>query len=127
MATFTGNQGDLTVGGSVLGEVTQWEINEAIGTASNSSKGDAWDTHASGRKSWTASVTAFFDQAATAQSSCVIGASLSFVFRPDGTGATATFTGTGTITGRQVVSPEDPAGTCTLAITVLGNGALTEA
>jgi hypothetical protein len=125
MARHVGNDGDASFGGNIAANVTNWSLQTGINTANSAAKGQVWDTHSTGRKNWSGTVTCEFDNADTAQAAMVAGASLAVILRVSSAAGAATFAGTATLVGDAYDSPEDEAAYHTKTANFLGNGALT--
>lgn len=125
MAKYTGNAGDVTVGGTTMAEVRQWSLNTAIATANNAAKGDDWETHSVGRKNWSAAITCLFDSASAQQLLMVAGYTATLVLRAGTAAGNPTFAGSGVVTSVVRESPEDSAQELLLTLTIQGTGALT--
>ena len=86
--------------------------------------GDAARSYKSTLNTFTASVDALFDDTDSAQTSMTIGASLAFLFQPEGSGSGAyQLSGTGLVTGISQTQSFD--GLVERSFTVQGTGALT--
>lgn len=126
MATHIGNSGVGKIGSAAIGELTDIEIEETADTADDTQLTDAWDTHLVGGKKWTGGFNAHWDEGDTAQEAAIVGASITFGFYPEGTGAGSTYkAGTGTIVSVGMAVRRNQ--TVSRAIKVQGNGALTQA
>ena len=126
MTTYTGKDGTVEVGGTVVAEMRSFEIDTQADTVDDTVMGDDWKTHKVMHKSWTGSMTVLADAGDGGQNACAVGASIAGEWFPSGetTGHTS-LTGTATITGRRVTTAYD--GLVELALEFEGNGALTEA
>lgn len=126
MATYSGKDGTVEVGGTVVGEMRSFEIDTQGDTLDDTVMGDDWKTHKAMHKSWSGSMAVLIDPADGGQNACAIGSSVAGEWFPSGeTSGHASLVGTATITGRRVSSAYD--GLVELALEFEGNGALTEA
>lgn len=125
MATYTGKDGVMEVGGTVVGEMRSFSIDAQADTLDDTVMGDDWKTHKAMHKSWSGEAMVLHDPADAGQVACAIGDSIAGEWFPSGEDAGATaLSGTATITGRRVNTSYD--GLEELNITFEGNGALTE-
>ena len=126
MATHHGNDGRIKVGANTIAEITNWQVTQTIATADDSAAGDTWTTHNTGKRSWSGSCTAWFDDTDTnGQAALTIGASVTLNFYPEGdTTGDPEWSGTATVTSRGANAPHN--GNVPININFLGDGALTE-
>lgn len=125
MATHHGKDGVVRSGATnALAEVTEFSIEETADVVDNTVMGDTSKTHMIGVKSWTASVSCFWDETDTnGQQTFLVGSSVTVGLYPEGTASGATFaSGTATITGVQLGAAKD--GIVSRNFTLEGNGAL---
>ena len=125
MATFDGNAGVVKVGSNAVAEVTQWSVNEGIQVKDDTAMGDTSDTHLTGRKNWSGSLTCHWDDTDTnGQEALVIGASVTLNLLAEGVAAAQDqMSGTSSITDVGVTVEKD--GVIQRTFSFLGNGALT--
>ncbi len=102
MATTTGVGGVVTVGGNAVAEINGWSFDESAAAISDTNLNDAAETNLSGKTSWSGSIECMWDKAdSTGQGAMTVGASLTVVFKPEGTTiGDQIYTGTAIITGR---------------------------
>lgn len=128
MATHWGNEGQVKVGAVTIAEITKFEFNENVTPVSDTSMGDAWETHiaGSGIKKWDGSMDAHWDELdTTGQGALLVGASVVLNLYPEGsTTGDVFYTGTATITSRGIPVVMD-GDTVRASFNFLGNGALT--
>lgn len=82
MATFTGSIGSVTVGGVVIGELTNFSINQSAETVDDTAKGDTWRSKKATFKTWSGSLTFRWDPSDSGQGAVVAGADLALVAYP---------------------------------------------
>ena len=124
MATFSGSAGVVKAGGAVIGEIRSFTVDQTGDTVEDTAMGDAARSYKATLNTFTASVDALFDDTDAAQTSMTIGASLAFLFQPEGSGSGAyQLSGTGLITGISQTQSFD--GLVERSFTVQGTGALT--
>ena len=125
MATHHGLEGVVAVGVNEVAEVTEFSVTERIATTADSAKGDTWETHLTGLKSWDGTLTCHWDETDTnGQLAMTNGASVTLNLLPEGnTSGDVELTGTATIEEISISSPLE--GTVTATFTFKGNGALT--
>lgn len=123
MATFKGSAGKVTIGGSIVGEVRSFSIEESADTIEDTVMGDASKSFKSSLKSFTASIDALFDNDDAGQDALTIGAEVAAVFRSagDGTGEMER-SGTGIVTGITINQSYD--GLVETSFTLQGTGDL---
>jgi hypothetical protein len=124
MATHHGKEAVVTVGGTAIDNVTGFTLDTTHDTVEDTQLSDTSKTYLVGRGSFTGSIDMNYDEESTEQGLLVSGASLSFVFLPEGnvTGDES-FSGTGIVTGMSINTPLD--GAITRTVSFQGTGALT--
>jgi hypothetical protein len=123
MATFSGNDGSVTIDSNTLGEVKEFSVSEVSETVEDTAMGDTWRSHKAGLKSWSGSMTCHFDDTDTAQTALAIGASVSMDLQPEGS-TTGDYLLTGTATVTEVGTSNTIEGTVERSFSFVGNGAL---
>jgi len=124
MATFSGSAGVVKAGGNAIGEIRSFTVDQTGDTVEDTAMGDAARSYKATLNTFTASVDALFDDTDTAQTAMTIGASLAFLFQPEGSGSGAyQLSGTGIVTGISQTQSFD--GLVERSFTVQGTGALT--
>ena len=124
MATFSGSAGVVKAGGNTIGEIRSFTVDQTGDTVEDTAMGDAARSYKATLNTFTASVDALFDDTDTAQTAMTIGASLAFLFQPEGSGSGAyQLSGTGLVTGISQTQSFD--GLVERSFTVQGTGALT--
>jgi hypothetical protein len=124
MATHHGKEAVVTVGGTAIDNVTGFTIDTTHDTVEDTQLSDTNKTYLVGRGSFTGSIDMNYDEESTEQGLLVTGASLAFVFLPEGnTSGDESFSGTGIITGMSITTPLD--GAITRTVSFQGTGALT--
>lgn len=124
MATFSGSAGVVKAGGTAIGEIRSFTVDQTSDTVEDTAMGDATRSFKATLKSFTASVDALFDDTNAVQESMVVGAELAFLFQPEGS-STGKYqlSGDGIITGISQSQSFD--GLVERSFTVQGTGALT--
>ena len=124
MATHHGKEGVVTVGGTAIDNVTGFTIDTTHDTVEDTQLSDTSKTYLVGRGSFTGSIDMNYNEESTEQGLLVSGASLSFVFLPEGnTAGDESLTGTGIVTGMSIGLTLD--GVTTRTVSIQGTGALT--
>lgn len=125
MATHTGSEGTVKVGANAIAEIRSYSIEQTADTVEDTTMGDAWRTHKTTLKAWTATVDVFWDETdTTGQSALVVGAEVTANFYPEGsTTGDAYLYGTAIVTGKTVSASFD--GMVESTITLQGTGTLT--
>ena len=125
MATFHGKDGKVKVGGTAVGEVRSFSVEQSASTADDSVMGDAWDTHLQTRNSWTASVECLWDDGAAGGSILMlIGTTVSLELYPEGdTVGDYELAGSATVESVNTSATHD--GVVEASITCKGSGTLT--
>ncbi len=125
MTTHSGVEGTVKVGSNAVGEVTGFTITETAQTIDDSQLTDAWDTHLAGSKSWSAEVSAHWDEGDTnGQEALLVGASVTLNLYPEGS-TSGDHYATGTATVTEVVHTVARNATIDVTFRCQGNGALT--
>jgi hypothetical protein len=123
MATYKGSDGVVTIGGSTVGEIRSFSVEESADTIEDTAMGDTSRSYKSSLKSFTASIDALFDNDDSGQDALTIGSEVACVFRSQGTGSTnMERSGTGIVTGVSINQSYD--GLVETSFTLQGTGAL---
>lgn len=127
MANHTGSEGVIKVGTSTVAEVRSYSIEQTGDTVEDTTMGDAWRTHKSTLKSWTASVDVYWDETDTnGQTAMAVGSEVTFKGYPEGADTGDIYlTGTAIVTGKTVTGSFD--GMVESTISLQGTGALSSA
>jgi len=124
MATHHGKEAVVTVGGTRIDNVTGFTLDTTHETVEDTELSDTNKTFLVGRGTFTGSIDMNYDEESTEQGLLVSGASLAFVFLPEGnTSGDESFSGTGIVTGMSINTPLD--GAITRTVSFQGTGALT--
>jgi len=124
MATHHGKEAVVTVGGTGIDNVTGFTLDTTHDTVEDTQLSDTSKTYLVGRGSFTGSIDMNYDEESTEQGLLVSGASLAFVFLPEGNvSGDESFSGTGIVTGMSINTPLD--GAITRTVSFQGTGALT--
>lgn len=125
MTTYSGQNGTVSAGGSAVGEVTSFSVEETGDTLEDTAMGDEWRTNKPGLKSWSGSLEARLDPADTGQNAMEVGDSVALLLYPSGnTSGHRSISGTATVTGR--TEGAEMEGIVALSLSFQGNGALTK-
>lgn len=85
MANHTGVDGVVKVGTNTVAEVRNWSINEQADTLEDTTMNDTHKTFQAGLKSWSGSLTAFWDETdTTGQEAMTVGSSAVLNLYPEG-------------------------------------------
>jgi len=124
MATHHGKEAVVTVGGTRIDNVTGFTLDTTHDTVEDTELSDTNKTFLVGRGTFTGSIDMNYDEESTEQGLLVSGASLAFVFLPEGnTSGDESFSGTGIVTGMSINTPLD--GPITRTVSFQGTDALT--
>ena len=124
MAVHHGKEGEVTVGGSAVGELVSFTLETTGDVVESTKMADASKTFIAGRTSFSGSLEMHFDEADSVQTQLTAGASITFKLLPEGSQTgDRKFEGTSVITGMSVSQPLD--GIVTRSVTFQGTGALT--
>ena len=124
MATHHGKEGVVTVGGTQIDNITGFTLDTTHDTVEDTELSDTNKTYLVGRGTFTGSIDMNYDEESTEQGLLISGASLAFIFLPEGnTSGDESFSGTGIVTGMSINTPLD--GAITRTVSFQGTGALT--
>ena len=124
MAVHHGKEGEVTVGGSAVGELVSFTLETTGDVVESTKMADAAKTFIAGRTSFSGSLEMHFDEADSVQTQLTAGASITFKLLPEGSSTgDRKFEGESVITGMSVSQPLD--GIVTRSVTFQGTGALT--
>ena len=87
MARFIGSDGVVSVGGTVVAQVMEFEMNEARNLSRAVSMGDAYIGHAIGKPAWTGRVRCMLDIGDAGQIAFQGPAPVALILQPQGVGA----------------------------------------
>ena len=114
MAVHHGKEGEVTVGGSAVGELTNFTLETTGDVVESTKMADGAKSFVAGRTSFSGTLDMHFDEADSVQTQLTAGASVTFKLLPEGAGI---------ITGMSVTQPLD--GIVARSVTFQGTGALT--
>lgn len=86
MARFIGSDGVVSVGGTPVAQVMEFEMNEARNLSRAVSMGDAFVGHATGKPAWTGRVRCMLDTADAGQLAFKVDAPMGLTLQPEGVG-----------------------------------------
>ena len=126
MATVTGREGAVTIGGTDITEITSWSLDLTRDVIESTVMGDSARSYVPGLVSFSGSFDFMLDaDAPPAQTAVDLdGSALSFGFEAVADDASATYTGSGLVTGKSVSAEIE--GMVTVSVTFQGTGAITE-
>ena len=124
MAVHHGKEGEVTVGGSAVGELTNFTLETTGDVVESTKMADGAKSFVAGRTSFSGTLDMHFDEADSVQTQLTVGSSITFKLLPEG-GSTGDrkFEGASVITGMSVSQPLD--GVVARSVTFQGTGALT--
>ena len=124
MAAHKGSEGLVTAGGSTIGQLTGYSLDETSEVIDQTILSSTSKINVAGTLGFSGSVDLLFDETDTPQMTLVAGASLAFVFLPEGnTSGDYSFTGTGIVNSVSYSAAVD--GNVTSTASFDGTGALT--
>lgn len=133
MATVTGQDGQVSVGGTTINNVTSWSIDMTADTVDATVMGSAHRTFRSGLSSFSGSFDVLVDETDDGSATgtmygmdddpTVQGSAVSFIFTTSTGGKT--YTGNGIITGKSISAEME--GMISMSVTFQGTGNLAEA
>lgn len=125
MANHTGVDGVVKVGANAVAEMRNWSVNETADTIDDTTQNDTSKTFQVGLKSWSGSMTCFWDETdTTGQGALTVGASVTLNLYPEGA-TTGDQYGTGTALINSVGVAVPTNGMIERSIGFQGTGALT--
>tara|TARA_R100000697_G_scaffold92224_1_gene104038 strand:+ start:894 stop:1280 length:387 start_codon:yes stop_codon:yes gene_type:complete len=124
MAVHHGKEGEVVVGGSAVGELTNFTLETTGDVVESTKMADGAKSFVAGRTSFSGTLDMHFDEADSVQTQLTAGASVTFKLLPEGSqSGDRKFEGAGIITGMSVTQPLD--GIVARSVTFQGTGALT--
>lgn len=122
MAVYKGYSGNIKVGTSTVGEMSEWTLDVSADISDTSAFGDEWKKKTALQKDWTGSCTGRLDPADTGQVALAIGAEVNLEFYID---ATKKFVGAAIV--ESISRSAAVAGVIEVTFNFTGNGALSYA
>tara|TARA_Y100000114_G_scaffold122706_1_gene118069 strand:- start:681 stop:1067 length:387 start_codon:yes stop_codon:yes gene_type:complete len=124
MSVHHGKEGEVVVGGSAVGELTNFTLETTGDVVESTKMADGAKSFVAGRTSFSGTLDMHFDEADSVQTQLTAGASVTFKLLPEGSqSGDRKFEGAGIITGMSVTQPLD--GIVARSVTFQGTGALT--
>ena len=124
MAVHHGKEGEVVVGGSAVGELTNFTLETTGDVVESTKMADGAKSFVAGRTSFSGTLDMHFDEADSVQTQLTAGASVTFKLLPEGSSSgDRKFEGAGIITGMSVTQPLD--GIVARSVTFQRTGALT--
>ena len=126
MTTYTGQNGTVKDGSNAVAEVRNFEVTQSSDVVEDTVMGDSWKTNKATLKSWSGSVSCYYDNTdTTGQNVFSVGATVTFNGYPSAdTSGNIELAGSAIVTSRVIRSSHD--GMVELDLEITGNGALTE-
>jgi len=85
MAVYKGYSGNIKVGTSTIGEMSEWTLDVSADIVDTSAFGDEWKKKTSTQKDWTGSCTGRLDPGDAGQTALAIGSEVTLNFYVDAT------------------------------------------
>ena len=124
MAVHHGKEGQVTIGGTAVGELTSFTLETTGDVVESTKMEDGAKSFIAGRTSFSGTLEMHFDETDSAQTQMTAGSSLAFKLLPEGSSTgDRKFEGAGIITGMSVSQPLD--GIVSRSVTFQGTDALT--
>ena len=124
MATHYGKEGEVTAGGTGIGELTGYTLETTSYVVEDTQLSDSTKSFVSGRTSFSGTLEMSYDETDSPQQTLTAGTTISFILAPEGNSSgDETFTGSGIVTGMSVNVTLD--GITTRSVTFQGTGTLT--
>ena len=124
MAVHHGKEGQVTIGGTAVGELTSFTLETTGDVVESTKMEDGAKSFIAGRTSFSGTLEMHFDETDSAQTQMTAGSSLAFKLFPEGSSTgDRKFEGSGIVTGMAVNQPLD--GVVARSVTFQGTGALT--
>ena len=124
MAVHHGKEGEVTVGGSAVGELVSFTLETTGDVVESTKMSDSAKSFIAGRTSFSGTLEMHFDEADSVQTQLTAGTSITFKLLPEGSSTgDRKFEGASVITGMSVSQPLD--GVVSRSVTFQGTGALT--
>ena len=131
MATLKGYDGSITSGGSNIGEVKNFSLDQTSDVVETTVLGSGWGQNTPTIKRWTGSLTAHFDIGDSGQddlrAGLSAGSTVDLVLYFGGTSGAGNASYTGSAVVESISMANDVAGIVEASISFTGSGALTEA
>lgn len=122
---LAGTDGVVKIGANTIAETRSWSIEQQADTVEDTVLGDTWKTHKASLKSWSGSISCWWDETDTnGQALMIVGAELTLNLYPEGaTTGDIFYTGSAIITG--LTNKGEVGGMIEADFSFQGNGALT--
>lgn len=128
-ASYHGKGGALTLGGTALGQVKEWTINETVDVVETTTMGDTSREYLAGIKGFEGSADVLYmssdnsDDTGLAAGEITVGTTYAGIFYPAGESGNVSYSGSVIVTGIEVAATFDDV--VTASISFQGTGALT--
>lgn len=121
---LAGTEGVIKIGANTIAEARSWSIEQQADTVEDTVLGDTWKTNKSSLKSWSGSISCWWDETDTnGQALMIVGAELTLNLYPEGaTTGDAYYTGSAIMTG--FTNKGEVGGMVEADFSFTGNGAL---
>ena len=124
MAAHKGSEGLVQAGGSTIGQLTSYSLETSAETIDQTILSSTSKINVAGTKSFSGSVEVLYDEADAPQMTLVEGASITFLFLPEGnTSGDVSFSGTGIVDSVSYTASTDA--DVTSSVSFQGTGDLT--
>jgi len=124
MAAHKGSEGLVQAGGSTIGQLTSYSLETSAETIDQTILSSTSKINVAGTKSFSGSVEVLYDEADAPQMTLVEGASITFLFLPEGnTSGDVSFSGTGIVDSVSYTASTDA--NVTSSVSFQGTGDLT--
>tara|TARA_R100001086_G_scaffold213717_2_gene129687 strand:+ start:513 stop:899 length:387 start_codon:yes stop_codon:yes gene_type:complete len=125
MATHSGSEGTVFIGGNELAEIRTFTLNVTGDVIEDTSMGDSFRSYKAGLGQFTVSFECFFDETDAAQNSLDVGSTVTVELYPEGNASgDIKLSGSVIVTGKTVTSTFD--GMVEHAFEAQGSGGITE-
>ena len=128
-ASYHGKGGALTLGGTAVGQIREWTMNETVDVVETTTMGDDSRNYLAGIKGFEGSADVLYmssdntDDTGLAVGEITIGTTYAAIFYPGGTAGNVSYSGSVIVTGLEVSATFDDV--VTASITFQGTGDLT--
>lgn len=125
MTVHAGTDGSVTIDGSAIGHLREWELDQQGNTSDTTTMGDVAETHVPTTYNWSGTATSYMDEVDAGQNAITVLAQIALVMQPEGSASGDTiFSGNATVTGITRSAAFD--GIVEVEFSFQGNGVLAE-
>ena len=128
-ASYHGKGGALSLGGTAVGQIREWTLEETVDVVETTTMGDSNREYLAGIKGFEGSADVLYmssdntDDTGLAVGEITVGTTYAAIFYPAGTGGNVSYSGNVIVTGIEVAATFDDV--VTASISFQGTGALT--